>query len=480
MQWEFPQQAETQNNTSAGASAGSASGDGQQTANDSAMDISYCEESLRDISMAAADEAPAETLASAATSDGIEEIPRATSVPQAGAPSTQLVRPHSVVRRRRSSSASSSASARQRRSASASTTHWPLAPVVGTVINYLVPPVSEAPDSNSSGRDGHSDGKPDARLQRAKETLHPREKPLLLLSYAQLAFNASLLFIALYIVFALVWTIRLDVVERLREVEDAYHHSVTSCQRSFDLNCLSVPLPPALHTACAEWERCSARKFKDVLGGSRLRVVIEVISEAWEAGVAGLGWRTLAFSLLLLSIFVGGFNTTLNSLRLGVARKSKDKRKGSRRQRLADEDEDGDDSRDFDESYHRQRLHKGVIAPHTPSALSPLSPGVYHHDAQRQQEYLAALMAANQAPAPHLLSSMYNSSAQTQQHIAHLTSPSARRSKTGNSKGGRRPPGGSPLKSSSLRGRNVFGSSPEANAAEWIDDDGDSDGQARP
>ncbi|PWN22458.1 hypothetical protein BCV69DRAFT_297749 [Microstroma glucosiphilum] len=400
MDWEV-----TQDATAAPSSSRLAS-----THNDDAMDITFQDESIRDVSMA--DEDADDTQTGEIIQDGanehlssdaaaIEEIPRPRDEASKASSSKNASSSSALVslfgskstrqrskksRRRRGSHSSVGSSVGDKDEGHGAAGQWPLAPVVGTVINYLVPPVP-AP-SAASAASSHQYTEQQLRrvsaAQKAHNTLHPREKPLLLLSYAQLAFNSSLLLLAGYVVFALVWTIRLDVVERLREIEDAYHHSIATCQRSHSLNCLIVPLPPALIAACDEWERCSHRKLTEVLGGSRLRVVIEVLSEAWEVGVGGLGWRTLGFSLLLLSVILGGANSTLNGLRMGVLRKS---RRSKGRQQQEEEEEEAEEAER--RRLRRERAERETMAlssgasyssaqalPPPPSAYAAFSP---HH-----------------------------------------------------------------------------------------------------
>lgn len=45
------------------------------------------------------------------------------------------------------------------------------------------------------------------------------ERPELLLTYAQVLFNASIIFVFLYLLFSLVWTIQRDVSQKVREYE---------------------------------------------------------------------------------------------------------------------------------------------------------------------------------------------------------------------------------------------------------------------
>jgi hypothetical protein len=221
--------------------AASASSRLAPTHNDDAMDITFQDESLRDVSMADEDADDTQTVEVAQDGKGeptIEEIlrPRAgdskPSSSKSASSSSALVslfgskstrqRPKRSRKRRGSHSSVGSSVADDGDGQGGAVGQWPLAPVVGTVINYLVPPVS-AP-SAASAASSHQYTEEQLRrvsaAQKAHNTLHPREKPLLLLSYAQLAFNSSLLLLAGYVVFALVWTIRLDVVERLREIED--------------------------------------------------------------------------------------------------------------------------------------------------------------------------------------------------------------------------------------------------------------------
>lgn len=260
MQWEFTQGGSGQRNAFSG-SSNELRGDGE--ANDAAMETSFQDESMRDVSMAADDAAAEEEGEQRSGPSSAPESASQGGLVPPSTPSRQArnrkpagsKRASSPMRRSRSRSASSASSSssivsikgsadqqqqqQQQRMALSRrgqgsndpsvVQQWPLAPMVGTVINYLVPPVTQnsvATQGSHAASLQHDHQQqsgaraPPTQAQKAHATLHPREKPLLLLNYAQLTFNASILFIALYIVFALVWTIRLDVVERLREIED--------------------------------------------------------------------------------------------------------------------------------------------------------------------------------------------------------------------------------------------------------------------
>lgn len=295
MQWEFTGQA-----------GGSGSGSNKNAfpteppeSNAASTTGAPTDDSIRDVSMAVVDHDEDDAGENDATDGEIA--------------STQV-----ITRRRNRSLASSRADAddddRNGDDDARVVSQWPatLPPMVGTVINYLVPPVRDQQDAATSGKAATP------ASVAAHTTLHPRERPLLFLSYAQALFNLSMLFLVTLIVTVIAWSIFRDIRERLAQIEYVYHHAIHACKRSYELNCLTVPIPPALHQACENWSACSQKRLEDALGGSRLRVGIEVLAEAWEAGVAGLGWRTLVFSLLVLSLFVGGANSTLNGWRLGA------------------------------------------------------------------------------------------------------------------------------------------------------------------
>ncbi|CCU99480.1 unnamed protein product [Malassezia sympodialis ATCC 42132] len=121
------------------------------------------------------------------------------------------------------------------------------------------------------------------------------ERPELLLTYAQVLFNASIIFVFLYLLFSLVWTIQRDVSQKVREYELAQ--------------------APALSELCESWKRCSARD-PTVVG--RARVTAETFAEILNGFVDAVSWKTMLFSLLTLSIVVGATNSTLSFFRVNA------------------------------------------------------------------------------------------------------------------------------------------------------------------
>lgn len=98
--------------------------------------------------------------------------------------------------------------------------------------------------------------------------------------------------------------------------------------------------------------------------------------------MGGLGWRTLGFSLLLLSVIVGGANSTLNGLRMGVLRKSR-RSKGRQQEEEEDEAEEVERRRMRRERAERETMalasgpsYSSAQALPPPSAYGAFSP---HH-----------------------------------------------------------------------------------------------------
>lgn len=77
----------------------------------------------------------------------------------------------------------------------------------------MLRPVPSAPTVRAP--EPRSPGEP-ARKRTAPSVL---ERPELLLTYAQVLFNASIIFVFLYLLFSLVWTVQRDVSQKVREYE---------------------------------------------------------------------------------------------------------------------------------------------------------------------------------------------------------------------------------------------------------------------
>lgn len=142
-------------------------------------------------------------------------------------------------------------------------------------------------------------------------------RPDMLLTYAQVIFNASILFVFLYLLFNLVWTIQHDVSQKVREYELDYLGEISSCQSRYASNrCGSDMQAPALAEACDAWRRCASRD-PTVVG--RARVTAETFAEILNGFVDVVSWKTMLFSLLTLSIVVGATNSTLSFFRVNAS-----------------------------------------------------------------------------------------------------------------------------------------------------------------
>lgn len=81
------------------------------------------------------------------------------------------------------------------------------------------------------------------------------ERPELLLTYAQVLFNASIIFVFLYLLFSLVWTIQRDVSQKVREYELGTLTGLTQTtwvrlHRALPLMLRTVAVPKRKHLRC--------------------------------------------------------------------------------------------------------------------------------------------------------------------------------------------------------------------------------------
>lgn len=117
------------------------------------------------------------------------------------------------------------------------------------------------------------------------------DRPDILLSYAQVIFNASILLVFLYLLFGLVWTVQHDVTEKVREYEIEYLGEIASCSTAYAANhCGTSQQAPALTEACGSWQRCAARDPKIV---GRARVTAETFAEILNGFVDVVSWKTM-------------------------------------------------------------------------------------------------------------------------------------------------------------------------------------------
>lgn len=220
---------------------------------------------------------------------------------------------------------------------------------------------------------------PHQPMASAATAVHHMDKPELLLGYAQLIFNASILSTFLYLLYHVVRTVQRDVAEKVRAYEMDTLSEITACASAYTANRCGTDLQaPALASACKNWERCSARD-PAVVGTAR--VTAETFAEILNGFVDSVSWKTMLFTLICFSIVVGATNSFLSFFRI----KSR-----SRRQ-------------DSDRSSHQpQHVSGGHIAANSathaiaggPSQEGTHASGIaaYYHPHQHHLDY---------APAPH-------------------------------------------------------------------------------
>lgn len=169
-------------------------------------------------------------------------------------------------------------------------------------VNYILPgAVSPLPHAQGGAASSAASG-------------HPMDKPELLLGYAQLVFNASILSAFLYLLFHVVRTVQKDVAEKVRAYEMDTLSEITACAAAYTANRCGTDLQaPALAHACSNWERCSARD-PAVVGTAR--VTAETFAEILNGFVDSVSWKTMFFTLICFSMVVGATNSFLSFFRI--------------------------------------------------------------------------------------------------------------------------------------------------------------------
>ncbi|KAL9939422.1 hypothetical protein V8E36_001239 [Tilletia maclaganii] len=147
--------------------------------------------------------------------------------------------------------------------------------------------------------------------------VHHMDWPELLLGHAQVVFNTSLLAATLYLLFLIARTIQRDVEWKWLEYRAELATQIAACRTSYERNhCASPSLGVDFQAQCALWARCMQR---DPDGVGRARVFAETVADIANGFVDRVSWKTMAFTLLCLFIFVGGTNSTLSSYRHAYA-----------------------------------------------------------------------------------------------------------------------------------------------------------------
>lgn len=163
----------------------------------------------------------------------------------------------------------------------------------------------------------------------ASSAIHHMDKPELLLGYAQLIFNASILSTFLYLLYHVVRTVQKDVAEKVRAYEMDTLSEITACASAYTANRCGTDLQaPALASACKNWERCSARD-PAVVGTAR--VTAETFAEILNGFVDSVSWKTMFFTLICFSIVVGATNSFLSFFRIKSRSRTHDSDRTSQR-----------------------------------------------------------------------------------------------------------------------------------------------------
>jgi hypothetical protein len=93
-----------------------------------------------------------------------------------------------------------------------------------------------------------------------------------------------------------------------------YLAEIEMCSQNYHLNrCGTTGAVPALASACASWQRCSARNPANV---GRARVAAETVAEIVNGFVDVVSWKSMLFTLLSLIIVVGATNSFLSFFRI--------------------------------------------------------------------------------------------------------------------------------------------------------------------
>lgn len=111
------------------------------------------------------------------------------------------------------------------------------------------------------------------------------------LGMAQFSFNSLLLVGTAWILYGIVRTLQRDVADKVREYELEFLGEIEACSQSYHLNkCGTEHAVPALASACASWQRCSA---KDPAIVGRARVAAETVAEIVNGFVDVVSWKSM-------------------------------------------------------------------------------------------------------------------------------------------------------------------------------------------
>ncbi|KEI40102.1 uncharacterized protein L969DRAFT_86730 [Mixia osmundae IAM 14324] len=160
----------------------------------------------------------------------------------------------------------------------------------------------------------HTYGAPAACDSDLSRSWWREEVPSVLLGYAQFAFNASLLGLALWLALGFVLTVRHDVSDRMTSYSTEILQEVEQCRQLYLANrCEPETRIPHMESTCQGWEHCMNRNPKIV---GRARVAAETLGEVINSFVEVMSWRTMIFLVLLFATLLVCTNSVLSSYRV--------------------------------------------------------------------------------------------------------------------------------------------------------------------
>eukprot|EP00871_Galdieria_phlegrea_P002062 jgi/Galph1/2857/GphlegSOOS_G1515.1 len=140
--------------------------------------------------------------------------------------------------------------------------------------------------------------------------------PYVIAGYLQLAFNVVIVGIIMISFIAVAWSIRGDIVGKVKEQTIEAQAIVDRCYHQYyDNKCNETAhIAPFLRSQCHSWSICMARDPRSI--GTKTKLYAETLSEVLNSFVEPISYKTLLFAL----IFILGF-TFISNLAFHFAKK---------------------------------------------------------------------------------------------------------------------------------------------------------------
>lgn len=135
----------------------------------------------------------------------------------------------------------------------------------------------------------------------------------LFMGYLQLAFNAFVVTLSIYLILQFFWTIKRDVDIKVEGEMSATLAEIAQCSRQYLENrCQPETRVPAMEKACLAWESCMARDPK-VIGRAKVSAI--TFAEIINSFVEPISFKTMLFvSVIGATVFLVG-NVVLGAAR---------------------------------------------------------------------------------------------------------------------------------------------------------------------